>query len=200
MAPRDARVHVSYGVTRRCGATRKSQLSTLHVMESLENLSDLFVHELLDLYDAEQQMTKALPLLVQAATHEQLKKTFQDHLEETREHSKRLEQIFKGLGQRAESKPCKAMAGLVAEARETLDIDADPDVLDAALIVAAQKMEHYEIASYGSVRTFARKLNYSDAARLLESTLKEESRTDEKLNQLAERVNQKAEVADEAAT
>ena len=169
-------------------------------MESLENLSDLFVHELLDLYDAEQQMTKALPLLVQAATHEQLKKTFQDHLDETREHARRLEQIFKGLGQRAESKPCKAMAGLVAEARETLDIDADPDVLDAALIVAAQKMEHYEIASYGSVRTFARKLNYSDAARLLESTLKEESRTDEKLNQLAERVNQKAEVADEAAT
>ncbi|MEO6006332.1 MAG: ferritin-like domain-containing protein [Opitutus sp.] len=141
-------------------------------MESLENLSDLFLHELLDLYDTEQQMTKALPLLMQAATHKQLKKTFQDHLEETREHARRLEQIFKGLGEPTELKPCKAMTGLIAEARDTLDIDADPDVLDAPLIVAAQKMEHYEIASYGSVRTFAWKLNYSDAARLLESTLK----------------------------
>jgi ferritin-like metal-binding protein YciE len=169
-------------------------------MESLENLNDLFVHELRDLYDAEQQMAKTLPLLTQAATHEQLKKTFDDHLEETKEQTKRLEQIFKGLGEAPEVKTCKAMAGLIAEARETLDADADPDVLDAALIVAAQKIEHYEIAGYGSVRTFARMLNYSDATRLLETTLKEESRTDERLNQLANRVNQKAEVADEAAT
>src|SRR3954471_18533222 len=125
-------------------------------MESLENLNDLFIHELRDLYDAEQQMAKTLPLLTQAATNEQLKKTFEDHLDETKEQTRRLEQIFKGLGEAADGKTCKAMAGLIAEARETLDIDADPDVLDAALIVAAQKIEHYEIAGYGSVRTFSR--------------------------------------------
>ena len=131
-------------------------------MESLENLNDLFVHELRDLYDAEQQLTKALPLLATAATSDQLRQAFQEHLEETKEQARRLEQIFKGLGEPAEGKSCKAMAGLVAEARETLDFDADPDVLDAALIVAAQKVAHYEIAGYGSVRTFARILNYND--------------------------------------
>jgi ferritin-like metal-binding protein YciE len=167
-------------------------------MESLENLNDLFVHELRDLYDAEQQLTTALPLLAAAATSDQLRQTFEEHLEVTKEQARRLEKIFQGLGEPAEGKPCKAMAGLVAEARETLDIDADPDVLDAALIVAAQKVEHYEIAGYGSVRTFARVLNYSDAARLLEATLKEESQTDERLTRLAERLNQKAETADSA--
>jgi ferritin-like metal-binding protein YciE len=167
-------------------------------MESLENLNDLFVHELRDLYDAEQQLTKALPLLASAATSEQLRQTLEEHVEVTKEQARRLEKIFQGLGESAEGKPCKAMAGLVAEARETLDIDADPDVLDAALIVAAQKVEHYEIAGYGSVRTFARVLNYSDAARLLETTLKEESQTDERLTRLAERLNQKAETADSA--
>jgi ferritin-like metal-binding protein YciE len=167
-------------------------------MESLENLNDLFVHELRDLYDAEQQLTKALPLLASAATSDQLLQAFEEHLEETKEQARRLEKIFQGLGESAEGKPCKAMAGLVAEARETLDVDADPDVLDAALIVAAQKVEHYEIAGYGSVRTFARVLNYSDAARLLETTLKEESRTDERLTQLAEGLNKKVETADQS--
>jgi ferritin-like metal-binding protein YciE len=169
-------------------------------MESLENLNDLFIHELRDLYDAEQQLTKALPLLAKAATSEQLTQAFEEHLEETKEHVSRLERIFKGLGEVPEGKTCKAMAGLVAEGREILDEDADPDVLDAALIVAAQKVEHYEIAGYGSVRTFARVLNYGEAARLLESTLKEEARTDERLTQLAERLNQKAETADQAGT
>jgi ferritin-like metal-binding protein YciE len=169
-------------------------------MESLENLNDLFVHELRDLYDAEQQLTKAIPLLASAATSEQLRQAFEEHLEVTKEQTRRLEKIFQNLGESAEGKPCKAMAGLVAEARETLDTDADPDVLDAALIVAAQKVEHYEIAGYGSVRTFARVLNYSDAARLLETTLKEESQTDERLTRLAERLNQKAETADQANT
>lgn len=168
-------------------------------MESLENLNDLFVHELSDLYDAEQQLTKALPLLATAATSDQLRQAFQEHLEETKEQARRLEQIFKAPGESPEGKSCKAMAGLVAEARETLDVDADPDVLDAALIVAAQKVEHYEIAGYGSVRTFARILNYNDAARLLETTLKEESRTDERLTQLAERLNQKTETADQSS-
>jgi ferritin-like metal-binding protein YciE len=169
-------------------------------MESLENLSDLFVHELRDLYDAEQQLIKALPLLAQAAASEQLRQSFEEHVEETKEQARRLDQIFKAMNESPEGKPCKAMAGLVAEAREILDADADPDVLDAALIVASQKVEHYEIAGYGSARTFARVLNYGDAARMLETTLKEESRLDERLTRLAERLNQKAETADQAAT
>lgn len=169
-------------------------------MESLENLNDLFIHELRDLYDAEQQMTKALPLLAEAATEEQLRTTFEEHLEETKEQLRRLQEIFKALGEPAEGKPCKAMNGLLAEAKETLDFDADPDVLDAALIVAAQKVEHYEIAGYGSVRTFAQVLGYKDAARLLEMTLKEESRTDERLNRISVRQNSKAETADQAIT
>lgn len=169
-------------------------------MESLENLQDLFIHELRDLYDAEQQMLKTLPLLKEAAAAEELRRTFEEHLEETKEQARRLEEIFKALGEPVEAKPCKAMAGLLAEAREILDADADPDVLDAALIVAAQKVEHYEIAGYGSVRTFARVLKYTDAARFLEKTLKEESQTDERLNRLSERLNQKAETADQAAT
>jgi ferritin-like metal-binding protein YciE len=111
-----------------------------------------------------------------------------------------LSKFSRGLGESPQGKTCTAMAGLIAEAKETLDADADPEVLDAALIVAAQKVEHYEIAGYGSVRTFARTLGYSDAARLLETTLKEESNTDERLNQLAGRLNQKAQMADQAAT
>ena len=164
-------------------------------MESLENLNDLFVHELRDLYDAEQQLTKALPLLATAATSDQLRQAFQEHLEETKEQARRLEQIFKGLGESAEGKSCKAMAGLVAEARETLDVDADPDVLDAALIVAAQKVEHYEIASYGTARTFAQHLGNDKAAQLLQQSLNEEKETDKKLTELAEggaHVNQMA--------
>lgn len=169
-------------------------------MESLENLNDLFIEELRDLYDAEHQLTKALPLLAQAAKSEELRRGFETHLEETKEHGRRLEQIFKGLGEAPAGKTCKAMAGLIAEAKEMLDEDMDPAVLDAALIVAAQKVEHYEIAGYGSMRTFARVLGYQDAARVLETTLKEEAHTDERLTQLSERLNPKAEMADQAAT
>ena len=169
-------------------------------MESLENLHDLLLHELRDLADAERQLIGALPLLAQAATNKNLRRAFEDHLTETKEHSRRVLEIIKSMGGPTEPKPCKAMAGLIAEARETLDVDADPDVLDAALIVPAQKVEHYEIAGYGSVRTFARVLGYGDAAHMLELTLKEESRTDEKLTSLSEQMNRKAETADQAAT
>ncbi|HWL16562.1 MAG TPA: ferritin-like domain-containing protein, partial [Opitutus sp.] len=162
-------------------------------MESLENLNDLFIHELRDLYDAEKQLAQALPLMAQAANASELRDGFKTHLEETKEHARRLEQIFKGLGTSPEGKSCKAMAGLIAEAKETLDEDADPAVLDAALIVAAQKVEHYEIAGYGSVSTFARVLNYDDAAKLLKQTIAEEEMTDKKLTHLASRLNQKAE-------
>lgn len=169
-------------------------------MKSLENLHDLFVHELRDLYDAEQQLTQALPLLAQAANSPQLRASFEQHLTETKEQARRLEQVFKSLGEPTEGKPCKAMAGLVAEAKELLDEDADPEVLDAALIVAAQKVEHYEIAGYGSVSTFSRLLGYKDVTPLLKQTIAEEERTDKKLTQLSEQLNVKAATADQAAT
>lgn len=167
-------------------------------MPALESLHDLFVHELRDLFDAENQLVKALPLLAKAARNEDLRNAFELHVRETKEHVRRLEILFQALGTSPEGKKCKAMKGLVAEARECIEEDADPDVLDASLIVAAQKVEHYEIAGYGSARTFARVLKYDDAARSLEETLKEESVTDEKLTQLAQKVNPKAEAADEA--
>lgn len=169
-------------------------------MASLETLHDLFVHELQDLYDAEKQLIKALPLMAQAAESPELKKAFEMHLKETQEQVKRLELVFKGLGQPAQGKPCKAMEGLITEAKELLDEDADPEVMDAALIVAAQKIEHYEIAGYGSVCTFSRVLNYEDAARVLKQTMAEEETTDKKLSQLAGKVNAKAESADQAPT
>jgi len=168
-------------------------------MESLENLSDLFVHELRDLYDAEQQLVQALPELAQAANSDELRKSFEQHLAETREQAQRLEQLFKGLGEEPKGKSCKAMAGLIAEAKELLDEDIDPEVLDAALIVAAQKVEHYEIAGYGSVSTFARLLGYNDALKLLKATIAEEERADKKLTQLSEQLNQKAAAATESS-
>jgi ferritin-like metal-binding protein YciE len=167
-------------------------------MNSLETLDDLFIHELRDLYDAEQQLLQALPLLAQAANSRELKQGFETHAGETREHVRRIERIFNGLGASPSGKSCKAMQGLIAEARETIDQDADPDVMDAALIVAAQKVEHYEIAGYGSVCTFARVLNLDDAAELLKATINDEENTDRKLTQLAQTVNAKAETADQA--
>lgn len=166
---------------------------------SLENLHDLFVHELRDLYDAENQLLKALPLMAQAAKSAQLKKAFETHQQETQEQVRRLDQVFKALGKSPEGKTCKAMQGLIAEAKELLEEDAAPTVLDAALIVAAQKVEHYEIAGYGSVCTFARVLEYHDAARVLKQTIAEEEATDKKLTELAMAANPKAEAADEAA-
>lgn len=167
-------------------------------MPALETLHDLFIHELRDLFDAENQLIKALPLLAKAARNEDLREAFELHLRETKEQVRRLETLFQALGTSPEGKKCKAMKGLVAEARECIEEDADPDVLDASLIVAAQKVEHYEIAGYGSARTFARVLKYDDAAHVLEQTLKEESSTDEKLTQLAQKINPKAKSADEA--
>jgi ferritin-like metal-binding protein YciE len=169
-------------------------------MASLETLHDLFVHELRDLYDAEQQLIKALPLMAQAAKSTQLKNGFQTHLKETEEQARRIERVFKGLGAEPSGRTCKAMQGLIAEAKETMDEDADPDVMDAALIVAAQKVEHYEIAGYGSVCTFARVLKYDEAAKVLKQTMAEEESTDKKLSQLAGTINPKAETADQSAS
>lgn len=167
---------------------------------ALDTLHDLFIYELRDLYDAEQQILTGLPLMAQAARAPQLRQLFEDHLKETRDQIDRLDRLFNGLNVSFTGRSCRAMQGLLAEARETIQEEADPEVLDAALIVAAQKIEHYEIAGYGSVRTFAQELGYKDAEHLLDETLKEEFAADEKLTRTAEsRVNLKAATADQAS-
>ncbi len=153
---------------------------------ALNSFEDLFVEQLQDLYDAEQRLTKALPKMAEAAHNPALKSAFREHLSQTQNHVTRLEQVFKGIGKSAQAKTCEAMKGLVAEGDETIGATGDPHVKDAALIAAAQRVEHYEIAGYGSVRTFAQRLGKTDAARLLQETLDEEAATDKKLTALAE--------------
>jgi ferritin-like metal-binding protein YciE len=152
-----------------------------------ESLQDLYVDELKDLYNAENQLLKALPKMAQAASASELRTAFEDHLEETRGQVRRLEQIFKKLDASPKGKKCKAMEGLIEEGKEVMD-SVQPPVLDAALITAAQKVEHYEIAGYGCVRTYARLLGYEDAADLLQKTLDEEGAADKKLTELAETI------------
>ena len=152
----------------------------------MQDLEDLFVDQLRDLYNAEKQLVKALPKMAKKASDEELKQAFSTHLEETKGHVERLEQIFDQLGKRASGKTCKAMKGLVEEGQEAMEEDAEPEVLDAALIAAAQRVEHYEIAGYGTVRAYAKLLGNSEAAKLLQQTLDEEGETDKKLTKLAE--------------
>jgi ferritin-like metal-binding protein YciE len=158
----------------------------------LENLEELLVHELKDLYSAETQLVKALPKMAKAATDETLKAGFETHLEETKEHVTRLEKIFEVLGESPRGKTCKAMKGLIEEGNETIQERAVDEVKDAALIVAAQKIEHYEIAGYGSTRTFAELLGRDDVVELLEETLEEEKATDVKLSEAASSINMEA--------
>lgn len=152
---------------------------------AIKSLQDLFVDELRDIYHAEKQLTKALPKMAKAASSDQLKQAFESHLEETRGQIERLEQIFDELDLRKRGKPCEAMEGLIEEGKEIMEETKEPEVLDAALIVAAQKVEHYEISSYGSLKALAETLGHTKAAKLLGETLKEESSADEKLNKLA---------------
>jgi ferritin-like metal-binding protein YciE len=152
----------------------------------LNTLRDLFVEELKDLYDAENQITKALPKMAAQASSSNLKMAFEEHLAQTEVQVQRLEQIFQQLGESPGGKTCKAMRGLVAEGEELMKHGADSDVMDAALIGAAQKVEHYEIASYGTARTYAQMLGEQQAATLLDATLQEEGDTDHKLTQLAQ--------------
>ncbi|MGB8170486.1 MAG: ferritin-like domain-containing protein [Chthoniobacteraceae bacterium] len=154
---------------------------------NIQSLTDLLIEELQDLYNAEQQLAKALPDLAEAAFSEELRDAFETHTQETQQHVQRLEQIFKALKTPAKAKHCPAMAGLIEETQELLEqeSEADPTVLDAALIMAAQKVEHYEIASYGSARTFAETLGAREVAKLLQQTLDEEAETDRKLTALA---------------
>lgn len=166
---------------------------------ALESLQDLLVHELRDLYSAENQLTHALPKMAKAASTPELQEAFQKHLDETNNQVQRLEQIFESMGVSSRGPKCKGMEGLIAEGDDLIKEKAEPDVADAALITAAQRVEHYEIAGYGGARTFAQMLGMNDVAQLLEQTLDEEKQADEKLTSIAEGwVNQSAMQAGEA--
>ncbi|HVY69780.1 MAG TPA: ferritin-like domain-containing protein [Verrucomicrobiae bacterium] len=150
------------------------------------DLHKLFLDELADLYDAENQLVKALPKMAKAAESDELREAFESHLEETRNQVQRLEEVAESLDVKLKRKPCKAMQGLVAEASELMEEQADTTALDAALIAAAQKVEHYEMASYGTVCAWAREMGHTEALALLKSTLDEESAADTKLTEIAE--------------
>jgi ferritin-like metal-binding protein YciE len=154
----------------------------------LDTLQKLYTSELRDLYNAENQLLKALPKMAKAASSRELKDAFEKHLEQTKRHVERLEEVFEELDENPKGKTCRAMKGLIQEGSEILEEDGEESVLDAGIIVAAQKVEHYEIAGYGSVRTFAHLLGKDKSAQLLQTTLDEESETNEILNKLAERV------------
>ena len=167
-------------------------------MARLNSLDDLLVHELQDIYHAEGQILKALPKMIKAASHPELQAAFEEHLAQTEGQVERLEQAFKLLGVPAKAKKCDGMAGLLEEGRKMMEEDAASSVMDAALIAAAQKVEHYEIASYGCVCTYAEMLGYDQVHDLLGQNLDEEETTDERLTALAESViNVDAEEGDE---
>jgi ferritin-like metal-binding protein YciE len=153
----------------------------------LQTLEDLYVEELKDLYNAENQILKALPQMIKKASHKELKRAFTLHEKQTRQQAKRLERICRELGVKPTGKKCVGMEGLIEEAKELIKEKPEPDVLDAGLIAAAQHVEHYEIAGYGCARTYARLLGYEEQARLLQQTLDEEGETDKLLTELAER-------------
>jgi ferritin-like metal-binding protein YciE len=149
-------------------------------------LKDLLTEELQDLYDAEHQILEALPKMAKAAGDAKLKKAFEEHRMQTEGHVQRLEQVFKCMGAKAERKPCKGVKGLIAEGQSLIKEGGDADTLDAGLIAAAQKVEHYEMAGYGTCRTWATQLGINDACQLLQQNLDEEGKTDKKLTRLAE--------------
>lgn len=159
----------------------------------IESLEDLFVQELKDIYDAEKQIVEALPKMIDAATSPELKHGFEKHLEETKQQFQRLEDVFDVLDMEPETEHCDGMAGLIKDGEKIISAEGDPDVKDAALIAAAQKVEHYEIASYGTLRTYARILGHDEAADMLQQTLNQEHDTDKQLTEMAERsINVKA--------
>ena len=162
----------------------------------LSTLEDLLVDELKDLYSAENQLLKAIPKMAKAATSKALKAGFEKHLKQTEGHVERLEQVCEILDASPKGKKCKAMKGLIEEGADVIEEDAEPEVKDAALIAAAQKVEHYEIAGYGCVRTYAELLGNTKAAKLLQQTLDEEADTDKALTKLAESINVEAEAPD----
>jgi ferritin-like metal-binding protein YciE len=159
----------------------------------IDTLQKLYVEELRDLHSAERQIIQALPKMIKAATSPDLKAALQEHLDITKEQLARLDQIFEGLGKKGTGKKCKGMEGVIADGKELLEEDMAPEVLDAGIISAAQHVEHYEMAGYGTVRTYAQLLGEKEAARLLQQTLDEEGDADKKLTKLAERINVEAE-------
>ena len=162
-------------------------------MPKIRTFEDLFVDELKDLYNAEQQLTRALPRMAKAADAPQLKKALEEHLEVTRRQVQRLEEVFAQIGAPVKGKTCQAMKGLIEEGQELLKEGMESEVLDAGLIGAAQRVEHYEIAGYGTARAMAETLGHRKAVKLLEQTLKEEKAADEKLTRIAETiVNERA--------
>jgi ferritin-like metal-binding protein YciE len=159
----------------------------------LESLKDLYLEQLKDLYSAETQLVEALPKMAEAATSPDLRRGFTEHLRQTEEHVRRLERIFSELGEKPTGHTCEGMKGLIKEGNEMIKMRGEPSVIDAGLIAAAQRVEHYEIAGYGTVRTYAELLGKEDHVTLLERTLQEEEETDERLTELAEsHVNEEA--------
>jgi ferritin-like metal-binding protein YciE len=162
-------------------------------MAKQANLEDLFLDTLKDIYFAERQILKALPKMARAAQSEQLRAGFEEHKQQTEGHVERLQQIFEGMGKPARGKTCDAILGIIEEGEGIIDEFKGTEALDAGLAAAAQAVEHYEIARYGTLKTWAQQLGMNDAAQLLDATLKEEIETDKKLTQLAEaQVNRKA--------
>ena len=151
----------------------------------LDTLKDLYVHELKDLFSAEQQLVKALPKMAKAASNKELAAGFQEHLEQTKGHAQRLEQILSSHNATTRGAKCKGMEGIVAEGAEMIEEEADAEIKDAGLIAAAQRVEHYEMAGYGTARTYAELLGDKEGAQLLALTLEEERHTDQKLSALA---------------
>jgi ferritin-like metal-binding protein YciE len=163
-----------------------------------KDLKELYVDELKDIYNAENQLVKALPKMAKSASSAELRKGFEEHLEQTKDHVQRLEQIFQALGESPKGKKCKGMEGLVDEGSEIMAEDFEGALMDAALIGAAQRVEHYEIAAYGTVSAFAVELGETEQSSLLNKTLEEEKETDEKLTSLAEQINSQANESSEA--
>ena len=161
-------------------------------MAKTKELSDLFHDTLKDVFHAEKQMLRALPKMARAAQSAELKQAFESHKEETQHQVERLEQVFEIFGKRAQGKPCEAMQGLVAEGQEIIEEFADTDALDPGLISSAQAAEHYEIARYGTLSTWATQLGMPEAARLFDETLAEEKKADQLLSKLAGKINRKA--------
>jgi len=166
-------------------------------MPSEPAFQELFVEELKDLYHAEQQLVKALPKMAKAASDPALKSGFNKHLKQTEGHARRLEKVFRLLGEKPATKVCEGMKGLIKEGQEKIEEDLPDSIKDAALIGAAQKVEHYEIAAYGTLRTYADLMERDDVAELLQATLDEEGETDKKLTQIAETLNVEAVMEDE---
>ena len=152
----------------------------------IKNLNELFLHELKDVYDAEQQLVEALPKMAENATDPELATAFREHLAETEEHVSRLEQVFAAMGEEPEAETCEGMKGLIEEGDKMLEEDAEPTVKDAALISAAQRVEHYEIAAYGTLRVWAATMGMDEVIQILEETLDEEKMADQKLTMIAE--------------